>query len=103
MYSLSRNTFEISSNTYHSDVLSFYKEELAGENNNMISIIAARNKESKFQAFKQVAQTVMCLYDRIVMILERSPEACNAFKRFVTGFYDFHFAVERYKLADLDL
>ena len=89
--------------TYYSDVLSFYKEELAGENSNHISMVAVRSKVSKLEAFKQEAETVTDLYWRILRILEGCTEACHAFRSFVVGYFHFHFSVERYKLADLDL
>lgn len=84
-------------------MLSFYKEELAGENTNHISTLASRNKESKLDTLKRVARMVVDDYNRIVTILEGSPEACDAFKRYAIAYFDFHFAVERYKLAELDL
>lgn len=87
----------------HSDVLSFYKEELAGENTNQISIMAARSGESKLETLKRMAGSVVDLHGTIVKILDGSREACDAFKSFVVGYFDFHFTVERYKLADLDL
>ncbi|KAF8132098.1 isoprenoid synthase domain-containing protein [Boletus edulis] len=85
------------------DVLSFYKEELAGENRNQISIMAARNKESKLEILRRVVDSILDLYKTIMEVLEGSPEASDAFRQFTVGFYHFHFAVQRYKLEDLDL
>ncbi|KAH7885529.1 isoprenoid synthase domain-containing protein [Phlebopus sp. FC_14] len=85
------------------DILSFYKEEKAGETTNQISLIASRNKTSKFEAFEALAQVTAEQFVQISKILEASPAACNAFKRFVAGYVVFHCSVERYKLADLQL
>ncbi|KAF8554184.1 terpenoid synthase [Imleria badia] len=86
------------------DVLSFYKEELAAEDTNQISLMAARSKVSKLETLARMARSVTDVYGTIVGILEgSSARACDGFKQFVVGYFDFHFTVERYRLADLDL
>ncbi|KAF9237732.1 hypothetical protein BU15DRAFT_62931 [Melanogaster broomeanus] len=55
------------------DILSFYKEELAGESDSEISMIAARKGISRIEAFEELADNMGELYDRIVSILDSSP------------------------------
>ncbi|KAH7885526.1 isoprenoid synthase domain-containing protein [Phlebopus sp. FC_14] len=85
------------------DILSFYKEEEAGETTNQISLIASRNKTSKFEAFETLAQVTAEQFVQISKILEASPAACHAFRQFAAGYVAFHTSLERYKLADLQL
>lgn len=86
-----------------SDVLSFYKEELAGECNNQIAVMAHRNRESHLHAFTALAARAVGHRDKIVQILCGSRKACDEFERFSAGYFGFHVSIERYRLADLDL
>ena len=88
---------------YLSDVLSFYKEELAGENDNRISLLAARNKESHLKVFESLSEIAVGHYKKIVKILEGSPSAYEAFKHLSAGYIDFHLSSERYKFAELHM
>ncbi|KAF9236671.1 hypothetical protein BU15DRAFT_76769 [Melanogaster broomeanus] len=58
--------------TLFSDVLSFYKEELAGESTNQISAMAARKGVSKVE---QLVDTSGELCERIIGILDVSPRS----------------------------
>ena len=86
-----------------SDILSFYKEELAGETTNQISMVAARNKTSKLDALNALAETTMDIVENTIEILNESPEACEIFMKFVIGLVHFHTSVGRYRLAELAL
>ena len=87
-----------------SDILSFYKEELAGETTNQISIMAAHNKTSKLDALNALVETTANIFENAVEILNGSPAACATFKKFAMGLVRFHiFAKKRYRLADLKL
>lgn len=86
-----------------SDVLSFYKEERVGETTNQISTLAARAKKSKLETFSELTDMTIDFYRRIVNILERSPEACEAFKHYTSGYIRFHTSTTRYRLEDLNL
>lgn len=86
-----------------SDILSFYKEDLAGETTNQISIVAACNQTSKLDALNALAETTADLFEKAAEMLDGSPEACESFKKFATGFVRFHISVGRYRLADLEL
>ncbi|KAF8443150.1 isoprenoid synthase domain-containing protein [Boletus edulis BED1] len=85
------------------DVLSFYKEELVSETTNQVSTLAARANKSKLETFGELTERTIGLYKTVVKILEGSPEACEAFKRYTAGYVYFHTSIKRYRFADLDL
>ncbi|KAF8557707.1 terpenoid synthase [Imleria badia] len=85
------------------DVLSFYKEELAGETTNRISILAACNKSSKLDALDALVKTTSDGFESAVEILSACPEARETFKKFAAGLIRFHISVGRYRLAELEL
>ncbi|KIJ60371.1 hypothetical protein HYDPIDRAFT_170274 [Hydnomerulius pinastri MD-312] len=85
------------------DVLSFYKEERAGESGNQVSLIAARKQTSKLEAFNGLAEITVELHGRILKIMEASPAACEAFRQYTAGYVYFHTSLQRYRLLDLEL
>ncbi|KIJ11834.1 hypothetical protein PAXINDRAFT_101514 [Paxillus involutus ATCC 200175] len=111
------------------DVLSFYKEELDGESNTHVATMAARKGISKVEAFEELTDTSVELYQGILSILEGSPRsasgltkgmdnrereggtqatpsfsrASKAFKQFAAGYFAFHFSSERYRLMEVGL
>lgn len=89
--------------TYFSDVISFYKEEQAGEKTNQISTLAARANKSKLEVLGELTQTTIGLHKRIVEILEESSEGFAVFERFIAGYFRFHASTAKYRLRDLDL
>ncbi|KAF8836439.1 terpenoid synthase [Paxillus ammoniavirescens] len=92
------------------DLLSFYKEELAGERTNYIAILAARQGISRIEAFEQVGDLCTKLFEKIVIILEDSNEgapgfsrAREAFEQYVEGMVAFHLSCDRYRLMEVGL
>ncbi|KIK91721.1 hypothetical protein PAXRUDRAFT_830584 [Paxillus rubicundulus Ve08.2h10] len=106
------------------DVLSFYKEELAGESTNHVATIAARKGVSRVEAFEELADTSAELYERIVSTLGGEPRsysgagvqqgceghnvgtrnfsrAREAFEQFVAGYVGFHTSLARYRLTEV--
>ena len=85
-----------------SDVLSFYKEELAGENGNYISNEASQRGENKISVFRDLAHDVALCISRIVNVLEGNRDAQAAFQSFIGGYVSFHTSFDsRYHLDDL--
>ena len=70
---------------FRSDVLSFYKEEIAGETVkfNHISILTQRQGVSKMTAFQQLAVGAAEQADKV---LETHRKAHNAWQKFKAGF-----------------
>jgi len=89
---------------YFNDVLSFYKEELAGENGNYISLEASQRGQEKIPVFRELARDVLLCISRVANIieLEGSSEAMTAFQCFIGGYVSFHTSYDsRYHLNDL--
>lgn len=86
-----------------SDLLSFFKEELAGETLNYVSMSAKANGINKLQALKKLADETAQCYQRASQLLQSIPEAWDAFREFAVGYVEFHVLSVRYKLDQLDL
>ncbi|EIW83041.1 terpenoid synthase [Coniophora puteana RWD-64-598 SS2] len=85
------------------DVLSFYKEELAGENINYVSRAAFARGVSKVTALRTIANETISADRRARKVLDADKQTREAYARFREGFTLFHVASRRYKLDDLGL
>ncbi|KAF8887826.1 isoprenoid synthase domain-containing protein [Infundibulicybe gibba] len=87
------------------DIFSFYKEELAGEMGNHVSLIARVRGCTKLEALEHLVQISIDDARRMVAVLESYPELCTLVqKNMVEGCVRFHtFPRERYRLDDLHL
>ncbi|KXN81005.1 Trichodiene synthase [Leucoagaricus sp. SymC.cos] len=85
------------------DLLSFYKEELAAESANFVSMHARAEGVSKIEALARLADSTAACYHRGIKLLQSRPEALNAFKSFCSGYIGFHALSPRYKLDQLNL
>ncbi|KAF9471865.1 terpenoid synthase [Pholiota conissans] len=85
------------------DVLSFYKEELAGETVNYISVLSRCHGISKMAAFEKVANDVANADAQVCKILseEVDQEAYQTWQTFKVGYVSFHTSFERYHLDEL--
>lgn len=86
-----------------SDLLSFFKEELAGETINYVSISANASGISKVQVLKELADETVQFYQRGSRLFQSAPEAWKAFRGFTAGYVGFHALSIRYKLGQLNL
>jgi len=78
-----------------------YKEEIAGEEGNFISLLAARKMISKTKAHRQVTDETL-ESDRVILeLLGGNNEALEAYKRFRAGYVAFHTCSARYRLREL--
>ena len=91
------------SSIFFSDVLSFYKEELAGENGNYISLEVSQREQDKIPVLRDLARDVSLCVSRVTNILEGSSSEANAaFQCFIGGYVSFHTSFDsRYHLNDL--
>ncbi|KAF9522778.1 isoprenoid synthase domain-containing protein [Crepidotus variabilis] len=85
------------------DVLSFHKEELAGETINFISTQAKVRQKSKLQVLKELADDVFECHQRILRVLsEKDPRVKVWYEEFARGCFFFHTSLDmRYRLSDL--
>ena len=86
----------------NSDVLSFYKEQIAGDTANYISVLSQRQGVSKMTAFQQLVDKTVRLAAQVGKILEVHQEAHDAWQKFKAGYIGLHTSMEgRYRLGEL--
>jgi hypothetical protein len=86
-----------------SDMFSFFKEELAGETLNFVSMSAQSKEVTKVEALQILADETSQCYNRASQLLESDTEAWEAFRAFCVGYVGFHGLSSRYKLDQLQL
>ncbi|TFY57851.1 hypothetical protein EVJ58_g6774 [Rhodofomes roseus] len=82
------------------DVLSFYKEELAGETGNYVSDRARACGKSREATLLEIVDETVMLVTRIRRILGDGPVR-DAWESFAEGWLAFHVCSPRYKLREL--
>ncbi|KAF5390791.1 hypothetical protein D9757_004431 [Collybiopsis confluens] len=86
------------------DIFSFYKEELAGENVNYVSLWAKSRGCDKIQALYGIIQETAEAHEKVIRILEGEPAALEAYYNFAYGYVGFHTVLDRrYRLDELML
>ncbi|KAE9386497.1 terpenoid synthase, partial [Gymnopus androsaceus JB14] len=80
------------------DVLSFYKENLAGDEQNRISMISKCKGVSKIDALTELASEGTMADGRVLRYLKTQPDALRAYQEFRVGYIHFHLSLPRYKL-----
>ncbi|KAF9265366.1 terpenoid synthase [Marasmius fiardii PR-910] len=83
------------------DVLSFYKEEVAGEEENFASMLAKESSVSKYEAIQRIADDVAAADKSILMGLANNQLALDSWQSFKRGYVRFHTSCTRYKLDEL--
>ncbi|SJL03841.1 uncharacterized protein ARMOST_07198 [Armillaria ostoyae] len=83
------------------DVLSFYKEESAGEEMNQVSLLASCSKCPKIEAVKQLVDITVGAHRNILDILCPDKAALDAYLSFSDGYLRAHVGISRYRLEDL--
>ncbi|KAF9548379.1 terpenoid synthase [Agrocybe pediades] len=86
------------------DILSFYKEHMAGERHNYIYNRAAATQRSIEETLRDVVQDAVQAHSRVTRVLESSgnKSALDIWGKFVNGLFGFHFALKRYRLQELE-
>ena len=86
--------------TLHSDILSFYKEEIAGEKTNLVHDLSNVLNKS-------IEENLESLLDEVVHAVRRGREVLSGeqeratWERLLSGWAAFHFLSPRYRLAAL--
>jgi len=84
------------------DILSFYKEELAGETVTYVHLLrAVRHKESALEVVHDFIDEAVGLSEEIGSLL--AGDAKEAWEHWKTGYITFHLCDSRYMLVDLCL
>ncbi|EJF61156.1 terpenoid synthase [Dichomitus squalens LYAD-421 SS1] len=84
------------------DLLSFYKESLAGETDNYVHLRASAERKSPTDVLRTLAAEVTDTVERIDAITSIDPELAALWQRFLQGYLEFHVKTTRYRLAELD-
>lgn len=83
------------------DVLSFHKEELAGETENYVHLRAALSGEQPIVVVRELANEALKAAEGIEAVLDSTQ--LEAWKTFKVGYISFHLSQERYRLSDLQI
>ncbi|KAG6822937.1 hypothetical protein H0H92_011987 [Tricholoma furcatifolium] len=84
------------------DILSLYKEEMAGETQNYVHNRARSRGKSCLETLTEMAREAGDAYYRAsAILLSRSPAAFELWTTFVSGYILFQIAVPRYRLREL--
>ncbi|KAG6809129.1 hypothetical protein H0H92_001459 [Tricholoma furcatifolium] len=86
------------------DVLSFYKEEMAGETRNYVNMKAKLEGKSKYATLTEASREAVDAHSRASSLLEaKSTAAYELWNAFALGYTFMHLSAPRYRLAELDL
>ncbi|KAH9840017.1 isoprenoid synthase domain-containing protein [Rhodofomes roseus] len=85
---------------YINDILSFYKEELAGETSNYMSDRARASGDSAQETLQKVIDETISIVERVRNILGEGPVR-DAWESFAKGYITFHTHNPRYRLKEL--
>lgn len=80
------------------DVLSFYKEEMDGEQHNYCQMMARVTGEVPIKILQDVSDETVAVAKRAALILKTTPAARKAFKEYEQGYIRFHLDVAHYRL-----
>jgi len=88
---------------FNSDITSFYKEELAGENENTVSLPAKVNNRTKMDQLRILSDQVVKCHHNTCAILKDWKEAYGDYLLFWSGYVSFSAASKRYRLSELGI
>ncbi|KAI0670956.1 terpenoid synthase [Trametes maxima] len=83
------------------DILSFYKEELAGEMHNYVHIRSAADQTSPEAVLRKLVEEVSDTARRVDMIVADDPELANIWTPYKKAYIEFHLRTPRYRLTEL--
>ncbi|KAK0446783.1 hypothetical protein EV421DRAFT_1791345 [Armillaria borealis] len=85
------------------DVLSFYKEEVAGEELNRVSLLALCDNSTKTDVLRRLVDSTVEAHNNILDILKPNDEALDAYLSFSDGYILAHAGLSRYRLKELGI
>ena len=83
-----------------SDLFSFYKETLEGDETNYVNRYAQINGKSLEETVNDLCDKLIFVIDRVRNILGEG-KALDAWENFVSGYTHFHLYCPRYKLSEI--
>ncbi|KAI1485226.1 isoprenoid synthase domain-containing protein [Biscogniauxia mediterranea] len=88
---------------FTNDILSFYKEEKAGEKDNYIHVRAAYAGKDVLSTLQDVIEEDVNCVRRIQLVVRGREPYAQALHDHIMGFVRFHTTAERYRLAEVGL
>ncbi|KAI0755153.1 terpenoid synthase [Daedaleopsis nitida] len=85
------------------DILSFYKESLAGEKHNYIHMRAVAERKPAIQAFREVVDEVLASVRKLQELASVQAGLYPILHSYIMGYIEFHFNARRYHLEDLNV
>ncbi|KAI1260797.1 isoprenoid synthase domain-containing protein [Xylariaceae sp. FL1019] len=89
--------------SFTNDIMSFYKEECAGEEDNYMHNRAFYERKGVMEVFRQVIKENVDTHNRIQLVLEGKEPYRQAWNEHAMGFVAMHKAVDRYRLKELGM
>ncbi|KAI0533288.1 isoprenoid synthase domain-containing protein [Xylaria digitata] len=89
--------------SFTNDILSFYKEEKAGEKDNYMHSRAFYEGKDIYTVFKEVIQEDVDAHRRVELVLRGREPYARAWNEHAMGFVAMHKAMDRYRLWELGL
>ncbi|KAI0441627.1 isoprenoid synthase domain-containing protein [Xylaria telfairii] len=89
--------------SFTNDILSFYKEEKAGEEDNYLHNRAFYEGKDIYTVFREVIQEDVDAHRRIMVVLHGREPYAQAWHEHAMGFVAMHKGMERYRLWELGL
>ncbi|OBZ70154.1 Trichodiene synthase [Grifola frondosa] len=83
------------------DILSFYKESLAGETDNYVHLRAAAERKTPTIVLRELSSEVTNTVRRIKVVTAKDKELAAVWHRFLNGYLEFHIKTPRYRLKEL--
>lgn len=84
-----------------SDILSFYKEESAGETVNRIHLTAKCRGVQQSQVLQDIVNDAVVAHNNALSILKSNECAYQSYAAFSQGYVGFHAGLDRYRLKEL--
>nr|BDI63123.1 sesquiterpene synthase [Trametes versicolor] len=85
------------------DILSFYKESLAGETDNLIHLRAAAEQKDPLSVLRDVVEETLESIRKVEVLTAADPQLAKICRSYVVGYVEFHFRAKRYRLEDLEM
>jgi len=86
---------------YGNDVLSFFKEELSGEQTNVISLTATIRDVPKLQIAQELKDEAVASDKLVFDLISPDKTVQDSYKAFRAGYVAFHTSLARYRLHEL--
>ncbi|TBU36754.1 terpenoid synthase [Dichomitus squalens] len=83
------------------DILSFYKETLAGETDNYVNMRAAVEQKQAISVLRQLIEENLDSVYKLRQLAAPQPGLTEIFLGFLMGYVEFHFKARRYRLHEI--